>query len=334
MVSHSSNFSVPLPTDVEIKYEGSVIQKNFSGYLRRALAWTALMPLFMLAFMHFSQLMNATDINDTRQIEITKQLAGQLSERLKDFNYFITTVADSFSHDDLDKEWLLRSVDRFPNLLFIKVYGEADQVLWEDSARVFKNNIDKFLQHSNKGIVTYKNGDQDIVCSKVQVPSTGSEQIVGCLSFDYLKNLFLTKVGTDPFTLQVFTLTGESIFNTYVNYAKHVQSTVLSQDFIKKANEILLSPRPLWRTEQLRNQARVFSIAKVEPPGWYLMVGQPVSVRDEQLLSSLQTSGIFLILGLLGTALVGTFLGRKLTANVESVIEQINEFKNHGVIVK
>jgi len=333
MVSQSRNFSVPLPTDVEIKYEGSVIQKNFSGYLRRALAWTALTPLFMLAFMHFSQLMNATDINDTRQIEITKQLAGQLSEKLKDFNFFITTVADSFSHDDLDKEWLLRSVDRFPNLLFIKVYGESDHVLWEDSARVF-NNIDGFLQQSNKGFVAYKNGDQDIVCSKVQVSSTGSEQIVGCLSFDYLKNLFLTKVGTDPFTLQVFTSTGESIFNTYVNYAKHAQSTVLSQDFIKKANEILLSPRPLWRTEQLRNQAQVFSIAKVEPPGWYLMVGQPVSVRDEQLLSSLQTSGIFLILGLLGTALVGTFLGRKLTANVESVIEQINEFKNHGIIVK
>lgn len=335
-MSHSRNFSVPLPTDVEIKYEGIVIQKNFSGFLRRALTWTALTPLFMLAFMHFSQLMNATEINDARQIEITKQLALQLSDRLKNFNFFLTNVADSYSHNDLDKNWLLRSVDRFPNLLFIKVFGETDQILWEGSNEDVDPKIDSLLKHSNESIVAFKNGTQDFVCSKREVSSSGlsKQMLVGCFSFDYLKELFLSRVGTDPFTLLVFTPAGQKVFDTHINYDNHLQTTVLNKGFIEKVNEILLSPRPLWRTEQARNQAQVYSIAKVDPPGWYLMVGQPVTVRDEQLLSSLQTSGFFLILGLLGAVLVGTFLGRKLTANVENVIDQINEFKNHGVIVK
>lgn len=336
MVPSSRNFSVPLPTDVEIKYEGSVIPKTFSSFLRRALAWTALTPLFMLAFMHFSQLMNATDINDSRQIEITKQLAQQLSEKLKNFNFFLTTVADSYSQNDLDKSWLIRSVDRFPNLLFIKVYGETNKTLWKGNMEAIEPATDDLLKYSRDNIFAFKNGDQDIVCSRQDIPSEGKAKqlLVGCLSFNYLKNVFSNRIGTDPFTLQIFTSEGQRVFNTFLNYNNKLNSPVLSNEFIEKANEILLSPRPLWRTEQLRNQAQVFSIAKVEPPGWYLMVGQPVSVRDEQLLSSLQTSGIFLILGLLGTAIVGTFLGRKLTSNVENVIEQINEFKNRGVIVK
>ena len=55
MASNTSNFVVPLPPVVKVEVEEQVVPKDFRGYLTRALAWTALMPLFMLAFMHFSQ---------------------------------------------------------------------------------------------------------------------------------------------------------------------------------------------------------------------------------------------------------------------------------------
>ena len=46
MASNTSNFVVPLPPVVKVEVEEQVVPKDFRGYLTRALAWTALMPLF------------------------------------------------------------------------------------------------------------------------------------------------------------------------------------------------------------------------------------------------------------------------------------------------
>ena len=67
MASTSSNFVVPLPPVVKVEVEEQVVPKDFRGYLTRALAWTALMPLFMLAFMHFSQLTHTAAVIDDQQ---------------------------------------------------------------------------------------------------------------------------------------------------------------------------------------------------------------------------------------------------------------------------
>lgn len=68
MASNTSNFVVPLPPVVKVEVEEQVVPKDFRGYLTRALAWTALMPLFMLAFMHFSQLTHTAAVIDDQQI--------------------------------------------------------------------------------------------------------------------------------------------------------------------------------------------------------------------------------------------------------------------------
>ena len=101
MTDKPKNFSVPLPTEDDVKVEENVIQKDFSGYLTRALAWTALTPLFMLGFMHFSQLMNATEINDWRQIEITRQLSNRISEEIYSLANFLKTSGNIIRAEDI-----------------------------------------------------------------------------------------------------------------------------------------------------------------------------------------------------------------------------------------
>ena len=97
MASNTSNFVVPLPPVVKVEVEEQVVPKDFRGYLTRALAWTALMPLFMLAFMHFSQLTHTAAVIDDQQIMRTQQFARSISARFVSIETFLNTASDMIS---------------------------------------------------------------------------------------------------------------------------------------------------------------------------------------------------------------------------------------------
>ena len=97
MASNTSNFVVPLPPVVKVEVEEQVVPKDFRGYLTRALAWTALMPLFMLAFMHFSQLTHTAAVIDDQQIMRTQQFARSISVRFVSIETFLNTASDMIS---------------------------------------------------------------------------------------------------------------------------------------------------------------------------------------------------------------------------------------------
>lgn len=88
MPSPNPSFSVPLPTTVKVRVEEQMIQKDFRGYLTRAITWTALMPLFMLAFMHLNQIQRENEENDVRQIAVMEQLGRQLSNEIETIRSF------------------------------------------------------------------------------------------------------------------------------------------------------------------------------------------------------------------------------------------------------
>lgn len=89
MISSNQSFSVPLPTTVKVRVEEQMIQKDFRGYLTRAITWTALMPLFMLAFMHLNQILRENQDSDERQAAITVQLGQQLSSEIGSIREFL-----------------------------------------------------------------------------------------------------------------------------------------------------------------------------------------------------------------------------------------------------
>ena len=97
---------------------------------------------------------------------------------------------------------------------------------------------------------------------------------------------------------------------------------------------MLQAPTPLWRTNQKRNDSVVLSIAEIPDTDWRIVFSQRVTFRDKQLLSSLLTSGVFLVCGALLALIVGTFLGFRLTSYVQTLIDQINAFKKDGSIKK
>ncbi len=149
MTDKPKNFSVPLPTEVDVKVEENVIQKDFSGYLTRALAWTALTPLFMLGFMHFSQLMNATEINDWRQIEITRQLSNRISEEIYSLANFLKTSGNIIRAEDIpvrSTEALFGESAKYQKLFDISVLNseeshEIESPSSADAAPIGKKNL-------------------------------------------------------------------------------------------------------------------------------------------------------------------------------------------------
>lgn len=331
MTDKPKNFSVPLPTEVDVKVEENVIQKDFSGYLTRALAWTALTPLFMLGFMHFSQLMNATEINDWRQIEITRQLSNRISEEIYSLANFLKTSGNIIRAEDIpvrSTEALFGESAKYQKLFDISVLNseeshEIESPSSADAAPIGKKK--SFIRVDDRGNF----------CIREPVTEKSGKKLLlqGCISQKKFSEIIAETIRSEPFTVQLFTNNNRSIFQESLNTKKQYAPFVPTEAFMSVVRSHLLSPHPLWRTDQVRNNSQVLSASSVKATGWLLVVGQPVAVRDEQLSSSLLTSGAFLILGLIGTFVVGSFLGTRLTRSVECVIEQLEEFKKNNRVV-
>lgn len=318
MTDKPKNFSVPLPTEVNVKVEENVIQKDFSGYLTRALAWTALTPLFMLGFMHFSQLMNATEINDWRQIEITRQLSNRISEEIYSVANFLKTSGNIIRAEDIpinNTEALFGERARYQKLFEISVLNSENS---HEAANPSPADSDSI---SKKDSVIRINDRGDFCIREPITEKSGKKLLLqGCIPHKKFSEIIAETIRSEPFTVQIFTRNHRSIFQESLNTKKQYAPFVPTEAFMSVVRSHLLSPHPLWRTDQARNSSQVLSASAIEATGWLLVVGQPVAVRDEQLSSSLLTSGAFLILGLIGTFVVGSFLGMRLTRSVECVI--------------
>lgn len=133
MASTSSNFVVPLPPVVKVEVEEQVVPKDFRGYLTRALAWTALMPLFMLAFMHFSQLTHTAAVIDDQQIMRTQQFARSMSARIVSIETFLNTAADMISESIAGSKVIpvsrvQRLAEKMPYITSLKLISEDGKV--------------------------------------------------------------------------------------------------------------------------------------------------------------------------------------------------------------
>lgn len=158
--------------------------------------------------------------------------------------------------------------------------------------------------------------------------------MVGCEPKKDIAGIFERSVGAEPYSLQIFDSKQKEIFFTSLNDSGNARPQNLSPEFVKIAEQMLGATTPLWRTNQKRNDSAVLSIAEIPDTDWRVVFSQRVTFRDKQLLSSLLTSGVFLVCGALLALVVGTFLGFRLTNYVQTLIDQINAFKKDGSIKK
>ncbi len=355
MISSNQSFSVPLPTTVKVRVEEQMIQKDFRGYLTRAITWTALMPLFMLAFMHLNQILRENQDSDERQAAITVQLGQQLSSEIGSIREFLDSSLDSLSihaqnsYSSLE-EWGKTRISRQPviqNLMLIPTgelgVGEViaqkesdaskalDSRLIEQIRKKFQEVKGEFIVHKHVG-----GGSKDFCFGS---PIRGARGLDGywlatCVSEKHFANVFDHIIGPGPFSIQLLDSSGKSFFQKEVRLGKQVFAPSEGKRFYQEAFEKTQSAPALWVTDKKRNEAQVMTASVVSPGELLLVVGQPLSIRDKQLQSSLTTSGIFLLAAILAAFVVGTILGRQLNEAVRKLIEQFSTFEKTGKIAE
>lgn len=339
MASNTSNFVVPLPPVVKVEVEEQVVPKDFRGYLTRALAWTALMPLFMLAFMHFSQLTHTAAVIDDQQIMRTQQFARSISARFVSIETFLNTASDMISESIGSKvipvSRLNKLAEKMPYLTSLKLISDTGSVdFHHGESSVSTAELMSAFAGSEVNVRSFQNE----ICFGSRIPEADSYDrsylLIGCEPKEDIAAIFERSVGAEPYSLQIFDSKQKEIFFTSLNDSGNVRPQNLSSEFVKISEQMLGAPTPLWRTNQKRNDSAVLSIAEIPDTDWRAVFSQRVTFRDKQLLSSLLTSGVFLVCGALLALIVGTFLGFRLTNYVQTLIDQINAFKKDGSIKK
>ncbi|WP_282196191.1 sensor histidine kinase [Turicimonas muris] len=355
MPSPNPSFSVPLPTTVKVRVEEQMIQKDFRGYLTRAITWTALMPLFMLAFMHLNQIQRENEENDVRQIAVMEQLGRQLSNEIETIRSFLDSSLDSLSihlqnPKSYFKEWAQTRVTRqtsFNSLFLIPTQeGFSDKTinlhesenLGPGDERLFHLLSQKFRHAaSNFEFYKYTEGTQPQYCFGSPVKEERLLKgywLTTCVSEKYFSEVFEHIIGLEPFSIQLLDSSGQSFFQKPIKRENFSFSPLGGKDFYEEVHEKIKNSPAVWRTDKKRNEAQVITAMKVSPGDLLLAVGQPLAIRDRQLLSSLTTSGIFLLVAILAAFVVGTVLGRQLNEAVHKLIEQFSAFEKTGKISK
>lgn len=355
MSSSNPSFSVPLPTTVKVRVEEQMIQKDFRGYLTRAITWTALMPLFMLAFMHLNQMLRENEENNARQIIITEQLGKQLSGEIASIRLFLDASLDSLSiylHNSNPslKDWGKARLNRqssVENLLLVptrenavgwmigskdsEITGEEDKKLASLLSQKFRDAKSDFVFYK------YKGGKTQEYCFGSPVREALDFEgywLATCVPEGHFSKVFEHIIGLEPFSIQFFDSSGQSFYQKSAYSGNLMFSPLGGKDFYEEALERTGTEPSLWRTDKKRNEAQVLTASKIPPSDLLLVVGQPLAVRDKQLLSSLTTSGIFLLVAILAAFLVGTVLGRQLNEAVRKLIEQFSTFEKTGQITE
>lgn len=353
MPSPNPSFSVPLPTTVKVRVEEQMIQKDFRGYLTRAITWTALMPLFMLAFMHLNQIQRENEENDVRQIAVMEQLGRQLSNEIETIRSFLDSSLDSLSihlqnPKSYFKEWAQTRVTRqtsFNSLFLVPTQEDSrdktislqkPESLGPEDERLFHLLRQKFrYAKSDFEFYKYTGGAHPQYCFGSPVKEELRLQgywLTTCVSEKYFSEVFDHIIGLEPFSIQLLDSSGQSFFQKPIKRENFTFSPLGGKDFYKEATEKIKNSPAVWRTDKKRNEAQVITAMKVSPGDLLLAVGQPLAIRDRQLLSSLTTSGIFLLVAILAAFVVGTVLGRQLNEAVHKLIEQFSAFEKTGKI--
>lgn len=355
MSTQNPSFSVPLPTTVKVRVEEQMIQKDFRGYLTRAITWTALMPLFMLAFMHLNQMLRENEENDVRQMALTAQLGNQLSGEMLSIRSFLDSSLDSLSIHRQNSntslaDWAIARFNRqdsVENLLLIptnknepyRIFKRNKAARTDTINRELLNSLIHKFKHAEGDFVFYKYSEKDKqdYCFGAPVknaPGLDGYWLSTCVPETYFANMFQHTIGLEPFTIQLLNSSDQSFYEKSVNSDNTIFSPVGGQGFYAEAFHKVSSDKPIWRTDKKRNEAQVLTATAISPGDLLLIVGQPLAIRDKQLLSSLTTSGIFLVAAILAAFVVGTALGRQLNEAVRKLIEQLSTFEKTGKISK
>lgn len=319
----ANSFSVTLPADIDVRYENIVLPKNFKGYLTRAISWTAIVPLLVLSFMQISMLSRTSQQEETRQIAFTQQVAHSFSEFLRFNALFLDSTTQLLQvHEDdqnfSDSRWLNDQLRVNPDISRLRL-------IYEPRDRDPADNNKSFLTRTK---LVEELGSTMLCTSKEFLYKGHPAELQGCYSRQALGRLFRNAESYPPIEIELLSAKYADNKNL-LSFADNGDSALLPIEPEKIFDNIQENKR-IWITEGPRKDAQIVSAFQVPNSDWIIVGRQLVSLRDQILQSSLETSGALILACYFLTVIVGSVLGGKLNDNVQMLIQQVQNFSKRG----
>lgn len=279
--------------------EEKVEPKKFSNLITGILNWTVGIPLFL--FLSFqSQYITDISINlDKQQQVFTNLISTYISQEIQNKQSLLANTAQTLLLIN-DSSDYLKHLENKSHIYFQTFHSSQ--------------RLNDFLHSIQKDAGIYF-----ITKDKNEKP---------LLLWTFLPSSFLQALcPINEFSFALVNQNGSLLFS---NHRLDTWSNI--NNSFKEIQDNNNKNISLWKTNGTRSISVVRSIAFVPEHHWYVVIDQPVSVRDAEIRKSSAASGFLFILALILSVIVGKALSRPLSQRVSEISTSVEQFAKTGKI--
>lgn len=341
-VKYDNLDNIPFPPAEEV-----VEPHSIRNIIIRMLCWTALVPLFMLGFFQSQQIQKAMQAADDAQLAMVNFIAESVRTNVDAGQRVLQVLADVHGFGTNSTAVVQKELDRFvvnstrSTLAAGAIFSESGNPIAlaiKSSAldpAVLVNALRPLAENASPlgGVAILRIPDRDpflVVMARERGEEVKKGRVsVALYSSDFIKETFELAAGSRAFDLLL--VDEKNLLVSRLDRAAPFEVNHALENIGAERARLVESPSGfLLRTQGTRDVAQIKAYAQVPDTGWIVVACEPVKVRDQILLASLETSGLFFILAIVLTFIVGTITNQPLTRSINTLMKAVEAFGKTG----
>ena len=340
--SYSEWLDLPDPPVEEI-----VEPHSFRNNLIKMLCYTAVVPIFMLGLFQSQQFQKAMRSADEAQLGMAQSIAESVQVTVIAAERVQQVLADAAGLAGEDGRTAQESLEQFienrsrSTLSATAIVDEAGRVMASaarpgmkslpDNSRLVRSWIQK--AHGGAFIDVLREGGQPpriaVIVRQKSSRTAKPRFSVTLYSTDFLEETVRRVLNGRDFDVAIVDREGCPVGEWSPGGTG--RSNMALEGLEEAEASIRAQPSGLLtRTPGTRNVSQIKAYVRLEDLGWTVALSQPVKVRDQVMLASLETSGLFFLIAILLTLFVGTMMNRPLTRAVNNLMDAVETFGRTG----
>ncbi len=336
---YDSMFDFPDPPTEEV-----VEPRSFRNKLIRVLCYTALVPILMLGLFQQQQFEKAMRTADVAQLSMVQNVAENVRLNVAGTQRILDLLIQTIGQDPIERmhKELQRVLDTVGNLQAVVFFDSNHRILASavqastDAAYSKLDKVVELLHQASKNsqgeaFVQSVSGPQALLAIGQPPDSmtTGrSLSAAALLKTNFLRDTVRRHFSSGEFDAVVLDERGQIL---YAHTSDSTQANRALQGLDEQKEAIRSSADGIIvRTPGTRDVSQVKAYVYMEDLGWTIAVSQPQRVRDQIQRDSLETSGFFLLVAVVLTLLIGSYMNVSLTKSVNTLMDSVETFGRTG----
>ena len=341
-VKYDNLDNIPFPPAEEV-----VEPHSIRNIIIRMLCWTALVPIFMLGLFQSQQIQKAMQAADDAQLAMVKYIAESVRTNVDAGQRVLQVLADVYGFGTNSTAVVQKELDRFvvnstrSTLAAGAIFSESgNPIALSIKSRaldpaVLVNALRPLAVKASPlgGAAILRIPDRDpflVVMARERGEEVKKGRVsVALYSSDFIKETLELAAGSRAF--DVVLVDEKNLPVSLLDRAAPIEVNHALENIGTERAKLVENPSGfLIRTQGTRDVAQIKTYAQVPGTGWIVAASEPVKVRDQILLASLETSGLFFILAVVLTFIVGTITNQPLTRSINTLMKAVEAFGKTG----